>query len=186
MSAELANLAEFIPGLVIELRYATPRNFTGEILYAVREAWLRRPTATKLRAAQAALGERGLGLKIWDAFRPGSAQARLWAMFPDERFVAPPKRGSRHTRGTSVDVTLVTLLTGAELPMGTDFDAFGAPAAADWTGLPAHEAANRLCLRTVMEAHGLVGIRNEWWHFDDADWERFPPLQPSEEPSPAR
>jgi D-alanyl-D-alanine dipeptidase len=176
MGDELVNLSGFIPHLQVDLRYATRENFTGEILYTTPEALLRRPTAEKLRAVQAELNLEGLGLKIWDAYRPPSAQRRMWDLRPDPRFVAPPDRGSRHSRGTSVDVTLVALSTGEELPMGTGFDEFTPRAAHDFSDLPAEIQANRRRLRAAMEAHGFAGISSEWWHFDDMDWAAFPPV----------
>lgn len=172
---DLVRLRQFDPRLWIELRYATPRNFTGRILYRSNEAWLRRVTATRLGRAQDRLGERGLGLKVWDAYRPPSAQQALWEACPDERYVAPPARGSRHTRGVAVDVTLVDA-RGQELAMPSDFDAFGERAWRGWQGAPVEAARHRDWLTEAMAGSGFRPIQTEWWHFDDEAWEGYPLL----------
>lgn len=173
---ELVKLSEVIPGIMVELRYATARNFTGQPLYPDAEARLIPATAAKLAAVQCGLKRLRLGLKVWDAFRPRRAQQRMWDVLPDARFVAPPERGSRHNRGAAVDVTLVRLLDGAELPMGTDFDDFTGRAALEFDDLPPEVVANRRLLRNAMEQGGFSGIRSEWWHFDDQDWQEWPLL----------
>ena len=104
---QLVRVRDVDPRIQVDLRYATEANFTGRRLYASAEAWLRPGTAGKLRMAQDRLEAQGFGLKVWDAYRPPSAQRELWRCLPDPEFVAPPERGSRHTRGASVDVTLV-------------------------------------------------------------------------------
>jgi D-alanyl-D-alanine dipeptidase len=121
---ELVRLDRLDPRWCIDLRYATPENFTGRRLYSRAEAWLRPETAAKLSAARDRLSDRSLRLRVLDAYRPPSAQRALWAALPDERFVAPPERGSRHTRGTAVDVTLLDA-AGRELEMPSAFDEFG-------------------------------------------------------------
>jgi D-alanyl-D-alanine dipeptidase len=172
--AELVDLAQFIKGIRVDMRYATTRNFTGRVLYASPRPWLREPVARQLAAAQAAAAGHGLGLKVWDAYRPAEAQRLMWAACPDPNFVAPPERGSRHTRGAAVDVTLVRLDDGAELPMGSDFDDFSTRAARDYAGLEPPEAANRALLTRFMTDAGFTGIRTEWWHYDAEGWERWP------------
>lgn len=164
------------PRLLVGLRYATADNFLGRPVYpADAPALLRTETAAKLRAAQDVLAPRGLRLKILDAYRPPSAQRALWAARPDERFVAPPGRGSRHTRGTAVDATLADA-AGRELAMPSAYDEFSERAARDFAGGPADARANRDLLRAAMEAAGFTTITSEWWHFDEADWRDFPLL----------
>ena len=86
-------IRDYIPDIVVELKYATADNFTGQIIYDFEDAFLRYGTVKKLRAVQDALREQGLSLKIWDAFRPVSAQFRLWEVYPDATFVANPQTG---------------------------------------------------------------------------------------------
>jgi zinc D-Ala-D-Ala dipeptidase len=172
---QLVDLRSVIPGLIFDIRYATSDNFTGTVLYESDACLLLEPTARKLLCVQEALKSRGLGLKVFDAFRPISVQRRLWEVFPDDRYVANPANGSRHNRGTAVDVTLVDRL-GNELPMPTLFDDFSERAHRSFDNLPPDILANRRLLEEAMEAAGFVGLPTEWWHFDDADWECYPIL----------
>lgn len=174
--APLVDLEEFIPGLAVELRYASARHFLGKRLYDSPRALLVEPVARRLAAVEHTVRQQGFGLKVWDAFRPRAAQERMWAACPDPRFVAPPDRGSRHTRGVAVDVTLLDRSTGLELPMGTDFDAFVLESATECPTLPAEVRWNRCRLRDWMESGGFEGIASEWWHFHARDWEAFPLL----------
>ena len=125
-SDPLVNLRTAVPSAVLDVRYASPRNFTGKTLYPEAAAFLRRSTAVKLARAAEALRPRGLRLVIYDAYRPLSVQRALWAAKPDRRFVADPtRRGSAHNRGGAVDVGLADA-DGHVLEMPTDFDAFDA------------------------------------------------------------
>jgi D-alanyl-D-alanine dipeptidase len=170
---DFVDVEEFVPGLVVELRYATERNPFGRAFYTSPRALLRRGTAEKLRTAAEILAARGLRLKVWDAYRPLSVQRALWEAVPDPDFVAPPERGSRHNRGAAVDVTLVDA-NGNELPMPTDFDDFSERAHALSPLPPDPERANRATLRAAMEAAGFTAITSEWWHFNDPDFEKYP------------
>ncbi len=174
MVNELVDLEEWIPGVCVELRYATSRNLVGRPVYASPRAWLVEPVARRLSAVESELRAEGLGLKIWDAFRSAAAQRALWESCPDPRFVAPPERGSRHSRGVAVDVTLIRRSDQQELAMGTDFDDFGPAAAAAFEDLPEDVRARRLHLRNAMFRHGFEGIQSEWWHFHAEDWASFP------------
>jgi D-alanyl-D-alanine dipeptidase len=170
---DFVDVEEFVPGIVVELRYATERNPFGRAFYTSPRALLRRGMAEKLVRAAEELAARGLRLKVWDAYRPLSVQRALWEAVPDPEFVAPPERGSRHNRGAAVDVTL-TDLDGRELPMPTDFDDFSDRAHAD-SPLPSdEEKANRTILRDAMVDAGFEAITSEWWHFNDPDFERYP------------
>ena len=115
------------------------------------------------------LEELGLYLKIWDGFRPVSAQFRLWEICPDPTYVANPNSGySSHSRGNTVDLTLVDG-NGTELEMPTGFDDFSARADRDYSDCTPEEAANAQVLELVMEKHGFSGYFGEWWHFSDTD-----------------
>ena len=172
---------DYIPDMIVDLRYATEDNFTGERIYPFRDAYLRYSTVRKLLMAQELLASEGLGLKLWDAFRPVSAQFALWEVCPDLRYVADPRTGnSSHSRGNTVDITLVDA-AGQELTMPTSFDDFSTLADRDYTDCSEEAAKNALLLQSVMEEVGFKGYFGEWWHFSDADTypveEHFEPLE---------
>ena len=158
---------DYIPSASQELRYATKNNFTGQVIYDFQDAYLRYGTVKKLMAVSGDLAYLGLDLKIWDGFRPVSAQFRLWEACPDPTYVANPNTGfSSHSRGNTVDVTLVDE-TGRELPMPTGFDDFSAKADRDYSDCTETEAGNAQILEILMEKHGFTGYAGEWWHFSD-------------------
>ncbi len=157
----------------LDIRYATENNFTHRKVYSEAVCRLRTGTAAKLSAVQKELEGMGLGLKVFDCYRPLDVQRKFWALMPDERYVANPAKGSRHNRGAAVDLTLVNA-AGAELEMPTAFDDFTEKAHRDYRALPASAIKNRDLLERVMKKHGFVPLPTEWWHFDDADWERYP------------
>jgi D-alanyl-D-alanine dipeptidase len=121
---DLVDVQKMIPGVVLDIRYATTNNFTGQQLYPFAGCYLRRAAAEKLAAVQAELQPLGYGLKIYDGYRPLSVQRKMWEVFPQPGYVADPKKGSRHNRGAAVDVTLIRLSDGTELPMPTPYDDF--------------------------------------------------------------
>lgn len=160
---------DYLPEIQVELKYATTDNFTGQIIYDFEECYLRYGTVAKLAAVQADLQQLGLGLKIWDGFRPVSAQYALWEVCPDRKFVADPRKGfSNHSRGNTVDVTLVDA-QGREVLMPTAFDDFTPMADRDYSDCPADAANNAILLEILMEKHGFSGYKEEWWHFTDND-----------------
>ncbi len=173
---ELVPLEAVQPPCLPEVRYATRHNFTGRVLYPLPRIFLHRNAARALTRVQRDLQKRGLGLKVWDAYRPLSVQWKMWNLIRDERYVSNPARNKgRHTRGTAVDVTLVDKL-GRELPMPSDFDDFSERAHRDYQGGTAKERRNRQLLEDVMRKHGFVGYPTEWWHFDLEEWKNYPPL----------
>jgi len=175
---DMVNLAEFIPEIQIDLRYATPNNFTGAIIYEDDIAYLRRGTAEKLKAAQAEFATHGYTIKVWDAYRPPAAQFKLWEKVPDARFVINPHKGySYHSRGVAVDVTLVDE-KGREVIMPTGFDDFTARANRDYSDLDQETAANARFLEEIMVKHGFSSIYYEWWHFIDSDKDKYPVYEP--------
>jgi D-alanyl-D-alanine dipeptidase len=164
------------PRILVELRYATSDNFMKEVLYPGRvRALLRPPVAAKLARVQESLEKRGLGLKIYDAYRPLSVQKKMWARVPIEGFVANPAKGSNHNRGAAVDLTLVDA-DGRELPMPSGYDEFSERAHRRYAGGTEQERANRKILEEAMEAAGFRGLETEWWHFDDPDAKNYPVL----------
>ena len=158
-----------IPTIQVELAYAGTDNFTGQAIYDFTEAYLRYGTAKKLAAVQEALKAQGLGLLIWDAFRPTAAQFKLWEVCPDPTYVANPKTGfSSHSRGNTVDVTLVSL-DGTAVRMPTGFDDFSPLADRDYSDVDALPAANAALLEDAMTQAGFTPYQGEWWHFSDSD-----------------
>jgi zinc D-Ala-D-Ala dipeptidase len=159
-----------------EIRYATPFNFTGVRLYPCPVACVRGELIPCLEAVQRELAARGLGLKIFDGYRPLPIQQKMWDLIRDERFVSNPavNRG-RHTRGTAVDVTLIDL-KGNPLPMPSDFDEFSARAGVAYRGGTEEQRRNRDLLQKVMTRHGFLSYPDEWWHFDFRGWQNYPPM----------
>ncbi len=168
----LANVTNEIPGIVLDIRYATTNNFMKQAVYDRADCWLRAKTAEKLKAVQKELSAKGLGLKIYDGYRPLSVQKKLWAVMPDDRYVANPAKGSRHNRGAAVDLTLVDK-NGKELVMPTPYDDFTEKAHRNYKDLPAEALKNRQLLQDAMQRHGFIGLDSEWWHFDDVDWKNY-------------
>jgi D-alanyl-D-alanine dipeptidase len=159
-----------------DIRYATRRNFTGEQLYPYSGAWLQRDAAQALLAVQRDLEREGLGLKIFDGYRPLHVQQKMWDLIRDERYVSnPAKNAGRHTRGTAVDVTLVDR-RGRELPMPTAFDDFTETAHRAAQDVAPAARRNSLLMERVMARHGFEPYPYEWWHFDFKGWEAYPPL----------
>lgn len=155
-----------VPGILIDLRYAGTENFMHTRLYpATRTTYLRKPVIDSLILVQQELKPLGLGLKIFDAYRPYSVTEKMWEPVKDDRYAADPKKGSGHNRGIAVDLTLVELSTGNELPMGTGFDNFSDTAHHGFSGLSKEILQNRLLLKSLMEKHGFRALSTEWWHY---------------------
>ncbi len=164
----LVDVRSMAPEAVVEMRYAGPDNFTGRAVYDCGRCFLRQGTAEKVARAVRELRGKGLFLKLWDCYRPLSVQKLFWALVPDQRFVADPKTGSRHNRGTAVDVTLADA-AGHDLAMPTRFDDFSPRAGHGETGLPPDVLANRRLLAETMQKAGFRLLQSEWWHYDDAE-----------------
>ena len=160
-------VTDYIPGIQVELKYATEDNFTHTVIYEFDEAYLRYGTVKKLAAAQEIVSADGYTLKIWDAFRPAAAQYKLWEICPDPVYVANPNKGfSSHSRGNTVDVTLV-YADGSAAEMPTGFDDFSAKADRDYSDVDETAAGNAAYLENVMESCGFKPYSGEWWHFSD-------------------
>ncbi len=167
--SDFVKVTDYIPTIQVELAYAGTDNFTGQAIYDFTEAYLRYGTAKKLAAVQEALKAQGLGLLIWDAFRPTAAQFKLWEVCPDPTYVANPETGfSSHSRGNTVDVTLVSL-DGTAVEMPTGFDDFSPLADRDYSDVDALPAANAALLEDAMTQAGFTPYQGEWWHFSDSD-----------------
>ena len=168
--------SEKVPGLVLEIRYATEQNITGKKIYADKRAWLREETIRKLAQVARELEEKGYRLVLWDGWRPASAQKALWTAKPDGRFLTPPNRVSRHTRGTSVDVSLADR-NGKILEMPSDHDEFTDRADEDFSDVPMEVAQRARLLRKAMFRAGFSGVPDEWWHYDLRDWASYEPIE---------
>ena len=167
--ADLVAVVDYIPGIYTELRYASDNNFTHQVIYDFSGAYLRYGTVQKLASAQESLETAGYSLLIWDAFRPVSAQFKLWEICPDPAYVANPEKGySSHSRGSTVDITLVTL-DGDPVEMPTDFDDFTAMADRDYSDVSDEAAANAGLLEEAMTAAGFKPYSAEWWHYSDTE-----------------
>lgn len=159
-----ADIETIDPTIQLDIRYATVHNFTKAKIYDCPKCLLRPEAAEALKRAHKVLQNKGLRFKMFDCYRPGPYQQRLWDKVPNPDYVTPPAKGSMHSRGAAVDLTIVDA-KGHELDMGTPYDFFGKEAHTDYTQLSATVQANRKLLRTTLEAVGFKGIRTEWWHF---------------------
>ena len=179
-------LKSIVPNIVQDMRYATKDNFTGKIVagYENNVAILTKEAAHALKRVQEELEAQGLGLLVWDAYRPTRAvdSFMAWGKTPDDAdikvkyypefnkseifeqgFVAPGN--STHSRGSTVDLTIINIKTGKPLEMGTDFDFFGEKSNTDYTDLPQDILNNRKLLKETMEKYGFVNLPQEWWHY---------------------
>lgn len=163
-------------GVELDLKYATADNFTGKPVYRRASCYLHTEAEKLLVVARDIAATQGYRLRIYDAFRPSEAQWKLWKHTPDPDFLADPRRGSPHSRGVAVDLTLVNQATNAVLDMGTGFDAFTPKSHHGNTLVSPLAQKNRLLLMGVMTTAGWDFYRNEWWHyqlFDSRDYELF-------------
>lgn len=162
-------------GVDIDIAYATTRNFTGRPIYARAACFLHPEAAAAMRRAIAIAARQGLRFRIYDAFRPSEAQWKLWEHTPDPNFVADPRRGSPHSRGAAVDLTLIDG-AGQVLDMGTGFDDFTPLSHHGAAGITPEAERNRLLLMGIMTTAGWDFYRNEWWHYQLFDARRLPVL----------
>ena len=170
---EFVRVTDYIPTARVELPYATANNFTGYRIYDFTDCYLRYGTVKKLMKVSEEFAAQGIGLILWDGFRPVAAQAKLWEIFPDPNFVSHPVTGNRaHCRGNAIDLSLYDLKTGEDLPLPTGFDNFTAYADRDYSDCSKDAAANAKLLEQTMEKHGFTPYFAEWWHF--ADTQNYP------------
>ncbi|MBY0353105.1 M15 family metallopeptidase [Candidatus Babeliales bacterium] len=174
-TTDLVNVKKLCPTIQVDLMYTHDNNFTRSVVYDCPSdvCYVRQGTALKLIAVQEELAQQGLGLKIADGYRPHAVQYIFWNLVPDPRYVADPAKGSKHNRGSAVDVTLVRLSDGQELPMPSQIDDFTEKAHRTYETMGEQEAFNCRLLEDIMTKHGFVGLPTEWWHFDDVDWQNY-------------
>ena len=181
MSMSLVEVTPASHEIVLDLAYATPRNITGKPIYRNALCYLNEDAAVCLERAIALARPLGLRLKIFDAMRPSEAQWLLWNACPDPNFLADPRRGSPHSRGAAIDLTLIDP-SGAELEMGTPFDAFTPLSHHASTAVSVAAQRNRFLLLGLMSAAGWDFYRNEWWHYQLFDAKRYPLYSDAELP----
>jgi D-alanyl-D-alanine dipeptidase len=164
-----------IPGLVLDLRYATTNNFMHKKLYAgnVHTTFLRKPVYDALDSVCDYLATLGFGLIVFDAYRPYSVTESLWKQEKDERYTANPAKGSGHNRGISIDLSLEDLRTHKLVEMPTGFDNFSDSAHLDFKGTDTRLIINRDLLVESMKKYGFVPLSTEWWHFSWPHQENF-------------
>lgn len=170
--ARLVDIRSVNTMIALVIRYATTNNFLKRKLYPVARCVLRGAAASRLSQVQKDLAKKGLGLKVYDCYRPLSVQKQMWQALPNPNYVANPANGSRHNRGSAVDVTLVDG-KGKELEMPTGFDDFTERAYRDYNGASDRAKKNRKQLEDAMKKYGFIPLATEWWHFDAPDWEKF-------------
>jgi zinc D-Ala-D-Ala dipeptidase len=171
-AAGFVDVRSAVPNALIDLRYATPNNFTHSQLYPANARCLvHESMAPGLATAAKALAALGNVLVFWDCYRPHDVQVKMFGIVPNPAWVAKPGNYAKsHEAGRSVDVTLANVNEQCPrclVDMGTDFDDFSARATAFATdGVSAAQQANRARLRDAMSAGGLSVYSGEWWHFD--------------------
>ena len=147
----------------IDLRYASNNNFTGNKIYFSESCFLHKIAYEHLCKAVDIAKKIGFKIKIFDAYRPTYVQKKLWETLPDPSFIAPPKKGSPHSRGVAIDLTL--LKNGREVDMGTEFDEFSKLSYHGSLDISKTAYHNRLILLGIMTDSGWDFYRNEWWHY---------------------
>jgi D-alanyl-D-alanine dipeptidase len=168
----LVEITKQCPNIILDIRYATPNNFTGVAVYPEAKAYARFEVVKKLCEVSDKLAKDSLKLVVFDAYRPLQVQYKFWQLLPDERYVANPKNGSRHNRGAAVDVTLADFF-GNYLEMPTAFDDFSEKASPNYKGATKIATKNRDFLIELMRNFGFSVYPSEWWHFDFEGWEKY-------------
>lgn len=173
--AKLIELTSLDKTIKLDIKYATDDNFTGRTVYPEARAFLQKPAAKAVVKVHRELKKKGLGLVVYDGYRPWSITKLFWEVTPPEKriFVADPLKGSKHNRGCAVDLAIFDLRTGEPVPMPSAYDEFTDRASPNYTGGTAEETANRELLRALMEKAGFTVNPNEWWHFDYKNWEDY-------------
>jgi zinc D-Ala-D-Ala dipeptidase len=173
--ADLVELTKLDKTIKLDIRYATADNFMGRVVYPEARAFLQRPAAEAVVRVHKRLKKEGLGLAIFDGYRPWSITKLFWdtVTLEQRKFVADPAVGSKHNRGCAVDLTIFDRKTGKLVPMPSGYDEFTQRASPDYKGGTEEERANRDKLRRLMEAEGFTVNSDEWWHFDFNEWQQY-------------
>lgn len=174
-NSDLVELIKLDSTIKLDIRYATGDNLTGRPVYTEARAFLQRPAAEALVKINTALKPLGYGLLVFDGYRPWSVTKLFWDITSEEnkKFVADPKKGSRHNRGCAVDLSLYDLKTGQEIQMPGEYDEMSERSYPNYTGGTEDQRKMRDLLRSKMEANGFSVYPYEWWHFDFNGWEQY-------------
>lgn len=162
--AEWTEVIDLDASILLDLRYATTDNFMEEKVYECGRCFLRPEVAEAIVKAHQELQKQGMGLKMFDCYRPRPIQWKLWNKVPNPKYVADPRKGSMHNRGSAIDLTIVDE-NGEQLDMGTKYDYFGKEGWTFYENLPEEVLNNRKLLRETLAKYGLKHIKTEWWHF---------------------
>ena len=173
--AHLVELITLDNTIKLDIRYATDNNFVGRAVYPEARAFLQKPAAKGVVEVHRKLRKRGLGIVIFDGYRPWSITKLFWDVVPEDKrkFVADPAKGSQHNRGCAVDLSIFDLKTGELIDMPSAYDEFTERASPNYSGGTAEQRANRDLLRKLMEDEGFTVNPNEWWHFDYKNWQDY-------------
>lgn len=176
----LIEITELSHPIVLDMRYATENNFTRLPIYHTARCFLHPDALGPFEKAIELAAKLNLRLKILDAYRPQYAQERLWQICPDADYVMPPEKGSHHTRGVAIDLTLVDG-AGQELDMGTGFDDFRTQSHHGSMEISQEGFRNRLTLLALMMSAGWDFYKNEWWHYQFFNPRSYPLILTHEE-----
>jgi D-alanyl-D-alanine dipeptidase len=173
--AHLVELTTLDNTIKLDIRYATADNFVGRPVYPEARAFLQKPAAKAVVDVHKKLKKKGLGIVIFDGYRPWTITKLFWDVVPEDKrkFVADPAKGSKHNRGCAVDLSIFDLKTGALIDMPSGYDEFTERASPNYTGGTDQQRANRDMLRKLMEDEGFTVNPNEWWHFDFKNWQDY-------------
>jgi zinc D-Ala-D-Ala dipeptidase len=173
--AHLVELIRLDKTIKLDIRYATDNNFVGKTVYPEARAFLQKPAAKALLRVHKKLKKQGLGLLIFDGYRPWAITKLFWEVTSEDKrkFVANPEKGSKHNRGCAVDLSIYDLKSGLPIEMPSGYDEFTERASPDYAGGTQQERDNRDKLRKLMEDEGFTVNANEWWHFDYKNWEDY-------------
>jgi D-alanyl-D-alanine dipeptidase len=173
--AHLIELITLDKSIKLDIRYATDNNFVGRAVYPEGRAFLQKPAAEAVVRVHKKLKEKGLGIVIFDGYRPWTITKLFWDVVPEDKrkFVADPAKGSKHNRGCAIDLSIFDLKTGQPIDMPSGYDEFTERASPNYKGGTEQQTANRELLRKLMEAEGFTVNPNEWWHFDYANWQDY-------------
>jgi CubicO group peptidase (beta-lactamase class C family)/D-alanyl-D-alanine dipeptidase len=173
--SELVEVTSLEPGIRLDMRYASTNNFMSSVFYDEERLFLQRPAAEGVARAHRALASHGYGLLLHDGYRPWYVTRMFWDATPESEkvFVADPAGGSRHNRGSAIDLNLYDLRTGEPVDMVGTYDEFSPRSFPDYPGGTSRQRWQRDLLRRTMEAEGFSVYEAEWWHFDHGDWREY-------------
>ena len=173
---ELVELTKLDPTIRLDIRYASKNNFLGKRVYKSARAFLQRPAAEALSRVNQKLRTQGYGLVVFDGYRPWSVTKEFWDATPQDRklFVADPSKGSRHNRGSAVDLSLFDLKTNQIVKMPSEYDEMTERAHIKYECAEPEPKRLRELLRAAMTSEGFAVYEPEWWHYDFKDWREYP------------